>query len=37
LRWILSRTSLRLHARLLEAIMLVGGTSLLAAERVRGR
>lgn len=29
-RWILNRTSLRLHARLLEAIVLIGGVSLLA-------
>ena len=29
-RWILGRTSVRLHARLLEAIVLVGGLSLLA-------
>jgi uncharacterized membrane protein YfcA len=29
-RWILRRTSLRLHARLLEAIVLIGGLSLLA-------
>lgn len=28
-RWILRRTSLRLHARLLEAIVLIGGVSLL--------
>lgn len=29
-RWILNRTSLRLHAQLLEAIVLIGGVSLLA-------
>lgn len=29
-RWILRRTPVRLHARLLEAIVLIGGVSLLA-------
>lgn len=36
-RWILSRTSVRLHARVLEGIVLIGGASLLARPFWQGQ